>query len=557
MKSDHPMFIILPQFRQPLCLRFALPFSLLLTLLAPHLITSRCAAQVLSPTEESTTWAHPLLNVPLDDPMASEVYDFVDRVVLKYQLKGILKNRRPYTHGKVSKILDQLRVGNFPLTRIERKRLARLTRYFSVESSPLLQAKGEDYRLDLNLELGQISTHRTKPANPSGTEYAWQTRPIVRGGVRDDFAFATDLRFYLITNTVLQNTVRVEVEENQSGENFITAGLVPAYAKFKLPWFELLVGKDNLSWGPGRHGNLLLSANPLPMDMIQIQAQYGKIGFQAFTAIAESLHGKKTLSGHRLDLNLWDRVNLGIAETVVIGEENFELRFLNPFTIYTVTELSGEGILKGPKETSLGNTLISGTMELRILRNLGLYGELLIDDFQPRYGLNSYRHWASKFGIQLGIQLVDPLSIDNTDLRIEYAFLNQFAYTHKSPINAYTHFNRLIGHEIGSDADDLWISFRHWLTDALSGALTYELERHGEGDVTLPHPADAPPDDRWEFLSGTPEVTHAFSVEGQYHAIGNFLVKGRYTFSRITNLDRRKGVQDNQYEVVLMALYRL
>ena len=39
------MFIILPQFRQPLCLRFALPFSLLLTLLAPHLITPFCLAQ--------------------------------------------------------------------------------------------------------------------------------------------------------------------------------------------------------------------------------------------------------------------------------------------------------------------------------------------------------------------------------------------------------------------------------------------------------------------------------------------------------------------------------
>ncbi|MCH8289742.1 hypothetical protein IH992_01375 [Candidatus Poribacteria bacterium] len=498
----------------------------------------------------------PLLNVPLDDPMVQEVYQFVDRVVLKYQLKGLLKNQRPYTHGKVSKILDQLRVGNFPLTPIERKRLARLTRYFSAESSPLLTAKGEDYRFDFNLELGQINTHRTNPADPSGTEYAWQTRPIVRGGIRDDFAFSTDLRFYLITNTVLPNTVRVEVEANKSGENFITAGLVPAYAKFKLPWFELLIGKDNLSWGPGRHGNLLLSANPLPMDMIQIQAQYGKVGFQAFTAIAESSHGQKILSGHRLDLNLWDRVNLGIAETVVIGEENFELRFLNPFTVYTVTELSGGGILDEPVKTSLGNTLISGTMELRIFRNLALYGELMIDDFQPRYGLNSYRNWASKFGLQLGVQLVDPLSIDNTDLRIEYAFINQFAYTHIRPVNEYTHFDRLIGHEIGSDADDLWVDFKYWVTDTIAAGVTYELLRNGEGDVTKSHPYDGS-DEPWEFLSGITQSTHAFSVEGQYHAIGGFIVKGEYTFSHITNLNHRKGIQDNQHEVILTALYRL
>ena len=255
--------------------------------------------QDLNEAKGTQTGRHPLLNIPLDDPMVAEVYDFVDRVVLKYQLKGMLKNRRPYTYGEVSKILAQLRSGDFPLTLIENKRLTRLTQHFSPESSPLLQAKGEGYHFDLNLELGQISTHRAKPADPSGTEYAWQPRPIIRGGIRDDFVFSTDLRFYLINNTILPNTVRVEVEENKTGDNFTTAGLVPAYAKFKLPWFELLIGKDNLSWGPGRHGNLLLSSNPLPMDMIQIQAQYGKVGFQAFTAITESLHGKKTLSGHR------------------------------------------------------------------------------------------------------------------------------------------------------------------------------------------------------------------------------------------------------------------
>jgi hypothetical protein len=94
------------------------------------------------------------------------------------------------------------------------------------------------------------------------------------------------------------------------------------------------------------------------------------------------------------------------------------------------------------------------------------------------------------------------------------------------------------------------------LTDTFSAELTYDLERHGEGDATKPHPLDAPSGNRWEFLSGVTESTHAFSVEGQYHGIGAFLVKGRYTLSRITNLNNQKGIRDNQHEVVLMALYR-
>ncbi|MCH8294019.1 hypothetical protein IH992_23305 [Candidatus Poribacteria bacterium] len=427
MKSNHPMFIILPQFRQPLCLRFALPFSLLLTLLAPHLITPFCLAQAPSEADESTTWA-PLLNVPLDDPMVSEVYAFVDRVVLKYRLKGLIKNRRPYTHGQVSKVLDQLRLGNFQLTLIERKRLQRLVRYFSEESPRLLRAKGEDYRFDLNLELGELITHRTEPADPSGTQYAHQVRPIVSGSVYDDFAFRTDLRSYFISGLDLPDTVRTEAEVTGG---ILSAGLVPAYAKFKLRWFELLIGKDNVSWGPGRRGNLLFSANPLPMDMIQIRAQYGKIGFNAFTGIAKSSFGnRKIISAHRVDLNLWDIGNFGIAESLVIGEDNFELGFLNPFSIYLAIEPTGQGLVDDTVDTSTGNTLISSDLELRISQNLQVYGELVIDDFQTRYGLDSYRNWGTKFGLQLGFHLVDPLSINNTDLRIEYAFINQFAYTH-------------------------------------------------------------------------------------------------------------------------------
>ena len=89
------------------------------------------------------------------------------------------------------------------------------------------------------------------------------------------------------------------------------------------------------------------------------------------------------------------------------------------------------------------------------------------------------------------------------------------------------------------------------------GDMTYELERHGEGDVAIPHPAGAPSDDQWEFLSGTRESTHAFSVEGRYHAVGDFLLKGQYTFSHITNLSHQKGIGDNQHELTLTALYRL
>ena len=133
-----------------------------------------------------------LLNVPLDDPMISDIYHFIDRIVLKYQLTGLLKNRRPYTYDEVYNILKRLEQEDYELTLIERQQLKSFTNYFSQQDS-LLTKKGKDYQFNLNLESGLISTYRSLPANPSGTEYAWQIRPIVTGRIQENFVFSADL----------------------------------------------------------------------------------------------------------------------------------------------------------------------------------------------------------------------------------------------------------------------------------------------------------------------------------------------------------------------------
>ena len=490
--------------------------------------------------------------------MVAEIYNFIDRVVLKYQLTGLLGNRRPYTYGEIKSILSQLKQKDPELTEIERKQLRNFTTYF-LRSGALFSLKGVDHLFSLNLEPGLFFTCRTPPAVPSGTEYAWQLRPIAVGTVKDTFAFLTDLRFYLVTGTVLNNTIRKEVTMDQPREEFFdTAGLVPSYAKFKLPWFTVSIERDNLSWGPGRHGNLLISTHSLPMDMIRIQAQYNKLGFQAFTAIAKGAVGNKIISAHRLDFNLWDKVNLGIAEVITIADEDFEFRFLNPFTVYTISEPSGDGLSGEGEvaEASLGNLLISGDFELRTSSKLALYGELMVDDFQPRYGLRSHLNWASKFGIQIGAHFVDPLSFKNTQLRIEYTFVNQYAYTHVRPTNVYTHFNQIIGHKIGTDSDNLWIGLRCNLTDRLSAGIGYEMERHGEQDVNIPHATTAPVDEEWEFLSGLAEKSHKFPINIRYNLLGNYLLEGTYIYEKIRNRNHIQGKNLSQKELSINALYR-
>ena len=80
-----------------------------------------------------------------------------------------------------------------------------------------------------------------------------------------------------------------------------------------------------------------------------------------------------------------------------------------------------------------------------------IYGEVLVDDGNPAA---SFYHWDTKFGILGGIYLTDPFGLPDTDFHVEYTFINQYTYTHVNPVNVYKHFTSVIGHHIGTDADN-------------------------------------------------------------------------------------------------------
>ena len=388
------------------------------------------------------------------------------------------------------------------------------------------------------------------------SEYAWQIRPIVSGTINDGLMFSTDLRFFIVTGQNLANTVRTEAEIGQLNETaFDTAGLVPSYLQFRLSWFDLLIGKQNLSWGPGRSGNLLLSAYAMPMEMIHITGDYSKVAFQAFYAIGQSVYGNKVVSGHRLDLNPFPRLRLGISEIVVVGADKFDPRWLNPVTIYAVSEPSGIGY--GPEDKfGQGNVLISGDASLNLRPGIQAYTEVMIDDFQPRYRWQSHLHWGSKWGILAGVQVVDPLFIPNTDLRLEYAFLNQYTYTHRTPVSTYTQLERPIGHHIGPDAQSLWALLQHQWTARFSTGLSFEIQHQGEQDINRSRDLSRPADEHWAYLSGIEEVRHIFRLYARMAQPGRWSLDSRYQLTKIRNVDHHPGITGNLQELRLIALSR-
>ena len=496
-------------------------------------------------------------------PQTEEAYTFLYRQLTQCHLPGATRGALPWPREQVAGFLFALQ-DHKKLTQTDKLRLDALLQYFQHDLPAhavkerrrwhVMQLTGDDYRFALDLGIAQEATVRSDVFEPSGTNHTTSLLPHVYGQVGDNFAFSTDIAYRFLYGEIFDDLYPDEASYRQLEGDLQNRAAIHAYLKFRLPWFDLQIGQDNLRWGPGYHGSLLISDSPIAWDMIKLSANYSNIAFTAFTGILEDTSSEidqKYISGHRIEGYFWERFGLGFSEVVVYGNR-FEPGYLNPITIYLVNEIYiSDGDSRSPG--SGDNVLMSADMRLRPMDGLELYGELMVDDGNPA---KDFHHWDTKFGILGGVYATDPFGLPDTDFHAEYAFVNQYAYTHENPVNVYKHFSSVIGHHIGADADNLWVELRHRFTPKLESVLSYELERHGEGSVDDAHPADAPKDDTWTPLSGITQSEHRLSIGGNYTHIGRYSLEAEFSQIWMQNMENQPGVDEQGQEVSVRGLYR-
>lgn len=548
-----------------------------------------------------------LINVPLNPDVSDfnrETYRFVHRLLNKRVLPGIRRGSLPLTRKQVVSYLLEVdqkqKNGEIALSAIDQERLNTLLTFYHEARAAITQSptqvienvgagktpkqehldaetqnpsgnrrlhlmtmkgkkKGKDYLFSFDLRASQrviahLVDNLSEEQPTEGNMHVTTIYPQLYGQVGETFAFTTDIAHRFVYGEFFEDFFPDETKIRQLEGGLKNRTAINAYLKFDLPWFELQIGQDTLQWGPGYHDSLLVSKNPLAMDMIKLQATYEPATFTAFTGILEDMSPEinhKYISGHRVEGYFWDRFGFGLSEVVVYGDR-FEPGYLNPVNIYLINEQPisrADGRVPGSGD----NVLMSVDMRFRLVDDFEIYGELMVDDGNPAA---NFKHWDTKFGILGGIYLTDPFGIADTDFHAEYAFINQYAYTHVNPVNVYKHFTTPIGHQIGSDADNLWVELRRRWTDRLEMTFGYELERHGSGDIDKQHPADAPKDDVWTPLSGITESEHRLSVGANWVVIGHYSLYAEWARVWRKNVGNRRDVRENANEIEAKFLYR-
>jgi len=508
--------------------------------------------------------ANELVNLTIHD----EVYVFLKRLVAKNLITKKPYNTQPLVRREVAEALIEItekqQSGQIELTDTEKTHLESFQWLFANEIDLLkpgfllqtdnphaVTLSGKDYKIDLNFKVkNEVSVAKPSSEDRRNTSIT-STYLIMRAklGERVGISGVADGRFLLGSKSYNPYQNEQAYVFPKGVEKFRLLANMESYVTVDLSWLSAQWGMENVWWGPGWHGALMISDNSDPADTLKFSGLYGPIRFTYLTSVLKG-KGKKYMSAHRLEFLPHQGISIGMSEVMVIVEQ-YNLRYLNPFLVFAGAQ----------NDNVRSNNMMSLDLDITLLPSIELYAEIMLDDLQVGSGLDILRDWGSKYGTLVGGYWVDPLSLKDTDARIEYAFINQYAYTntYEGYFSQYTHAGSVIGHWMGPDADDLWFEIKHWLSDRLRASLTYERERQGEGGVNKRFPfviGDPEPFDFWEFLSGVTESTHSFSAGLSYISIGKWDVDTGYTYSKTRNVGHKSGVDGTKHQLLVEVEHR-
>ncbi len=524
-------------------------------------------------------------------PLNHWAYDFIERLETKGLITGVLNGSKPYSREEMANYLlqaEQKIQQGYPINRVEYDQLQFLKFEFKEEFEKLSGRDGFEYKSRIE---------KFKESRPFGKIFP---KFLYRNG-RNLFYIEKDQFRIFIDPVFFHDWQYADVDTVQGTEKVLKRGhgltfwgnlgnylafffdsrdtkewgsltyprkfeiSLPhlgfvngygthiwhdetvAYLVFKLPYLQISLGKDFNYWGPGFNGALGLSNNATSYDQIKLVAKFWRLKFTYLWAFlqpyppilkADSTSTAKNLVAHRLEIDVTRWLDIGLYETVIWGNRRFELAYLNPINFYR----SAEHFLNEDDNVAMGFDF-----EFMAIPNTKIYGELFIDDlFTAKLGSNWF---GNKTAYLLGALWVDALRIPNLDLRIEYAHIRPFVYSHKKKINTYSHFLTGLGHWIGPNSDDFLFNMDYRFSKSLLVSFQFETYRHGAnepnrnvgGDINRDRfPGDP---DFVAFLEGIKERRHNLRITARYEIFRNLYVNFSFDTSASKNILLPNGLR--------------
>ncbi len=298
-----------------------------------------------------------------------------------------------------------------------------------------------DFGLDVTLE-GYYHTDTTNFVLPEDWRYSYEERKplfdiILETSPSEHFygyssLSITSTRFYDANNTVGpitalygQNAFTSNIFLiNENGIDNLDLGMpYRAFGAVGGEGWSVQIGREQLSWGPGKSGNfilgdhlsyhnvgrlttyadnfkytLLTSFFPHPSEYYS-GGPYPYGGYFDYEANQNDVSsGTNMFLAHRLEWNMFNhKVNLALTETIMYQSENntLDLRILSPTAIFHNYYIRGNA-----------NSMLGLEIDVTPINHLNIYGQVVVDEFalpgEPVSGVSGALPTA--FGYMIGAQ---------------------------------------------------------------------------------------------------------------------------------------------------------
>ena len=522
------------------------------------LLTLSCALLFLIPSQVLGS----------DLPLDHWAYDYLDRLKVKGLLDGFLNQTRPISREEVARaiwrVTEAAKAGDTRITEVEQSQLEWLHMEFAEElKDHPLSARGQERHLFrwCDDQRGLILDAVGMSQGILGREHGSNCRILdlrasilARGFLGKELSYAVSV----VKGQVNSNLDEVAKEDVGLTGYFDSRGSYAyydwshAHLNLRLPWLELQLGRQPISWGPGDRGNLALSSYPPAYDFLQIRATVLRVryvylhGFLLSEVMTEREtpegfirreYPNKFVAAHRIELNPFPWVDLGLHEAVIYGERGLDLAYSNPLAWFWSAQHSSH---------DRDNVILGGDLRVRPIKGLSFYGALFIDELslEDMFAQDA----RNKVAFQWGVYIVDPLGLENTDFRLEYARVQPCVYSHKFPVNNYRHDGVSLGHWLEENADDLYLALRHRCSRHLSIASHLTRTRQGErGEQPWCHLDPG----RYSFLWGTVDRTLLMGLSLNVQPIHDLRISWSYERTERENRDHLPGEDETLDELSL------
>ena len=282
----------------------------------------------------------------------------------------------------------------------------------------------------------------------------------------------------LISNSPEASPLPGRILVGTQNTNTINYSDIKASLSYRFKKGNVSIGKDNLIWGYGENGNIVLSNKTpsypysrldyTPLKWLSFNYTHAWLNSNITDSSLSYLNNsgrlendkrilfvQKYLATHSIQVTPIKGLNLAIGESIVYSDK-MDLGFLIPVNLFKFYDNNRSNYLI--EAGSNGQYFFSINSRNQI-KNTHIYGTLFIDEIKVS-ALFNQKEKRNQIGYTLGASITDVL-IPYLTIGTEYTRVNPFVYNNLIPAQTYTSYNYSLGDWMGNNFDRVIVYARY------------------------------------------------------------------------------------------------